>query len=115
MASCGSPKPAVWRKIPVRWGVSSHLRQHGLGNHFNDTMVNSQACDKHHKFGAGSGGKQDLAPWSREGLELRVGPNTTSRVHVFTGAGRQVYDLEMRSAESKTNSKGNSSDFLFLL
>ena len=78
-------------------------------------MINPQACDKHSKVGADSGGKQDLAPQLREGLELRLGPHPSARVHAFTGAGRQVYILEMRSAEPKTDCKGNSSDFLLLL
>lgn len=111
MASCASPKPAMWRKIPVRWGVSSHLRQHRLGNHFKNRMINLHACDKHSKVGAGSGGKQDphahthTHPRPREALELRLGPHPSAKVHVFTGAGRQVYVLEMRSAEPKTDSK----------
>lgn len=109
MASCASPKPSVQRKIPVRWGVSSYLRQQGLGNHFKNRMIKPQTCDKHGKVGAGSGGKQDLAPQPQETLELRLRPCPCARVHVFTGADRQVYILEMRSAEPKIGSKGNSS------
>lgn len=71
-------------------------------------MINPQAWDKHSKVGAGSGDKQD----PREILELRVGPHPSASAHVFTGPRRQVYVLEMSSAEPKSDSKGK---FLKLL